>query len=86
MTGVELCHGDKTVEGFSAGQIEELKQQIRSGVDVGGYTSVLEGIVFDGTWTNGFGVERLVFVGYSTTLGMMQTTRYIPSPNKWASV
>jgi len=86
MTGAELCHADKTVDGFSLAQIEELKQQIRSGVDVDGRKAVLEDIVFDGTWTNGTGVERLFFVGCSAGLGMMQSSRYVPSQSRWASV
>jgi hypothetical protein len=86
LTGVELCRGDKTVDGVPASQVEELKQQIQSGVNVNGDTSVLEDIVFSGTWTNPSGVERLVFVGYSPRLGMMQTVRYVPSQSRWASV
>jgi hypothetical protein len=86
LTGVELCRGDKTADGVPAGQVEELKQQVRSGVDVDGDMTVLEDVVFSGTWTNPSGTERLIFVGYSPKLGMMDTVRYVPSQSRWASV
>jgi len=86
LTGVELCRGDMTADGVPASQVEDLKQQVRSGVDVDGDTSVLEDVVFSGSWTNPSGVERLIFVGYSPKLGMMKTVRYVPSQSKWASV
>jgi hypothetical protein len=87
LTGVELCNGDRAVEGISTEQIDKLKQQLSAGVDLNGSpATVLEDVVFSGTWTNSSGTLRLVFIGYSPSLGMMQTARYVPSQERWAPI